>query len=95
MDAHVSFGRLTGALPNGRRRDVALANGMSPCQGADRSGPTAVIKSTTKLNHRLLGNGMVLDLKFHPSFFALEQRRQVFRRLIETYFQLGGLETHS
>jgi len=71
---------------------VALANGLSPSQGADVSGPTAVINSITKLDHRLLGNGMVLDLKFHPSFFTDDRRRRKFRDLIETYFQLGGME---
>jgi formate C-acetyltransferase len=56
------------------------------------SGPTAVIKSITKLDHRLLGNGMVLDLKFHPGFFNHEQSQKAFRNLVETYFQLGGME---
>jgi len=51
-----------------------------------------VVKSATKLDHSLLGNGMVLDLKFHPSFFEDEEEQQAFRHLVETYFRLGGLE---
>ena len=89
---HASLGKYTGALPNGRRAGVALANGLSPSQGVDVLGPTAVINSITKLNHRLFGNGMVLDLKFHPSFFVDSEHRKIFRDLIETYFQLGGME---
>lgn len=89
---HAEMGKLTGALPDGRRRGLALANGLSPSQGADRLGPTAVIRSITKLDHRLLANGMVLDLKFHPAFFADEKHREAFRHLVETYFQLGGME---
>lgn len=92
VEAHAIMGKRTGALPDGRRRGQALANALSPVQGADVQGPTAVIESITKLDHRLLGNGMVLDLKFHPGFFAGDRHRDAFRALIETYFQLGGLE---
>lgn len=89
---HVDMGKLTGDLPGGHRRGLPLASSLSPSQGTDMSGPTAVIKSITKLNHRLLGNGMVLDLKFSPSFFADEKSRQAFKSIVETYFQLGGME---
>lgn len=92
VEAHTQMGKLTGALPDGHLNGIALASGLSPSQGTDLSGPTAVIKSITKLNHRLLGNGMVLDLKFHPVFFQNEEKRQAFRNLVETYFQLGGME---
>jgi formate C-acetyltransferase len=92
VDAHVHLGKLTGALPDGRHRGLALASALSPTQGLDRSGPTAAIKSATKLDHRLLGNGMVLDLKFHPGFFADAQSQRSFRYLVETYFRLGGME---
>jgi len=92
VEAHTHMGQVTGALPDGRRRCTALASGFSPSQGTDLSGPTAVVKSTTKLDHRLLGNGMVLDLKFHPSFFENEEERHAFKHLVETYFQLGGME---
>ena len=92
VEAHSQMGELTGALPDGRKRCTALANGFSPSQGTDLSGPTAVVKSLTKLNHRLLGNGMVLDLKFHPAFFEDGEKCQAFRHLVETYFRLGGME---
>ncbi len=92
VSAHAGLGELTAALPNGRRRGVSLANGLSPCQGADRSGPTAVIHSLTKLDHRRLGNGMVLDMKFAPALLADSAGRDGLRRLIETYFAMGGME---
>jgi len=92
VEAHTSMGKLTGVLPDGHIDGLALASGMSPSQGTDLSGPTAVVKSATKLNHRLLGNGIVLDLKFHPAFFNSEESRQAFKNLVETYFQLGGME---
>ena len=54
--------------------------------------PTALILSTTKLDHTMMGNGMVLDLKFHPSFFEDETRCLAFHALVESYFDMGGME---
>jgi pyruvate-formate lyase len=92
VDWHAIVGKITGNLPDGHLHGTALANALSPSQGSDASGPTAVIKSITKLDHTLLGNGMVLDIKFHPDFFADEKCKESFKHLVETYFQLGGLE---
>ena len=92
VDHHVGLGERTGNLPDGHKLGMPLANALSPSQGSDKSGPTAVVKSATRLDHSLLGNGMVLDLKFHPSFFQDEEKRQAFKHLVETYFHLGGLE---
>ena len=89
---HASRGELTGALPSGRRAGLALANALSPCQGRDTTGPTALILSATKLDHTRFGNGMVLDLKFHPSFFEDESRCRAFGAVVESYFDMGGLE---
>jgi pyruvate formate-lyase/glycerol dehydratase family glycyl radical enzyme len=92
VDQHARRGKLTGALPSGRHAGVALANALSSCQGRDTAGPTALVLSATKADHTLLGNGMVLDLKFHPSFFEDASRRLAFRALVEAYFDMGGLE---
>ena len=92
VSAHGPMGEKTGALPDGRLAGVALSNALSSTQGADRSGPTALMRSVTKLDHRLFGNGMVLDIKFHPSFFATEHHRKALRHLVDTYFALGGME---
>ena len=90
VDHHAHMGRLTGALPDGRKSGVSLANGFSPAQGADKSGPTAVIVSTVKNDLAQLGNGMVLDLKFSPSVFR--KNKPQIRSLIETYMDMGGYE---
>ena len=86
------MGKLTGALPDGRRCSLALANGLSSAQGADTSGPTAVLRSCTVLDHSRLGNGMVLDIKFAPGFFAEIRQKGVLRPFVETYFRSGGME---
>ena len=92
VSAHAFMGARTGALPTGRPAGVSPASGCSPCQGADLNGPTAVVRSLTKLDHRKLGNGVVVDLKFSPSFFSEPGRKRALRDLIETYFELGGME---
>jgi pyruvate formate-lyase/glycerol dehydratase family glycyl radical enzyme len=92
VDGHASMGRLTGTLPDGRVGCTALASGFSPSQGTDLSGPTAVVNSTVRTDHALLGNGMVLDLKFAPDFFSNAEKASAFRHLVEAYFKMGGME---
>ena len=46
--SHVYFGSVTGATPDGRLAEVPLSEGISPVQGADVNGPTAVLKSAAK-----------------------------------------------
>ena len=48
---HIWFGDLTGATPDGRRAGVPLSEGVSPVQGMDRNGPTAVVRSLARLDH--------------------------------------------
>ncbi|MBE6935957.1 MAG: hypothetical protein E7458_05580 [Ruminococcaceae bacterium] len=92
VDSHSFMGEKTGALPDGRHRGLSLANGMSPCQGADRQSPTAVVLSSVKLPQQHCGNGLVLDMKFNPAFLKQREHRLGVRELIRTYFALGGLE---
>ncbi len=92
VDNHAWMGEKTGASPDGRRKGYALANAMSPVQGTEKHGPTVVIQSIVKADHTCFGNGMVLDLKFHPRFFTPPAHRQAFRYLVETYYDMGGME---
>jgi len=70
VSAHVPMGAAVGALPDGRRAGQPLADGgLSPMTGRDRQGPTAVLRSVSKLNLELASNGTLLNMKFLPSFF--------------------------
>ena len=62
---HVYFGSVTGATPDGRKAGMPLSEGISPVQGADRRGPTAVVKSAAKMDHARTG-GTLLNQKFTP-----------------------------
>lgn len=89
---HALLGAKTIASPDGRLAGKSLANSLSPSQGMDVNGPTAVINSINKISMDYMGNGGVLDMKFLPSFFDKKSHREAFRYLIETYFEEGGLE---
>jgi len=86
---HVYFGSVIGATPDGRRAGQPLSEGVSPVQGADRHGPTAVLKSVAKMDHARTG-GTLLNLKFTPALLADETGLAALVKLVRTYFRLGG-----
>ena len=86
---HVYFGSVTGAMPDGRKAWMPLSEGISPVQGADRRGPTAVLKSAAKMDHTRTG-GTLLNQKFNPSLLRTEEGLDKFVQLIRTYFRLDG-----
>jgi formate C-acetyltransferase len=68
VSAHVPLGAVVGATPDGRYAGEQLADGgLSPMLGQDHQGPTAVLKSVSKLDNMLLSNGTLLNVKFTPS----------------------------
>ncbi|MEI6899701.1 MAG: pyruvate formate lyase family protein, partial [Bacteroidota bacterium] len=86
---HVYFGSVTGAMPDGRKSGQPLSEGISPVQGADIKGPTAVLKSASKIDHIRTG-GTLLNQKFTPSFFEGEEAINNLTSLIRGYFRLDG-----
>ncbi len=86
---HVYFGAVTGALPDGKRAGVTLSEGISPVQGADRKGPTAVLNSAAKLDHVKTG-GTLLNQKFTPDLLADEEGIAKVAHLVRGYFCQDG-----
>ncbi len=86
---HVYFGSVIGALPDGRRAWTPLSEGISPVQGADRHGPTAVIKSVAKMDHVRTG-GTLLNQKFTPQVLADDDGLDSLVQLVRTYFRMDG-----
>lgn len=86
---HVYFGSMTAATPDGRRAGEPLSDGISPAQGADRFGPTAVIKSAAKMDHARTG-GTLLNQKFTPHVLKSEEGIQKVAQLVRSYFRMGG-----
>jgi formate C-acetyltransferase len=87
---HVYFGSVTGALPDGRRAGAPLSEGISPVQGADRRGPTAVLRSAAKMDHLRTG-GTLLNMKFTPQLLEGEHGITTLAALVRGYF---GMDAH-
>lgn len=67
VSAHIPLGEAVGATPDGRKAHEQIADGgLSPMVGRDQLGPTAVLKSVSKLDNYLTINGSLLNLKFNP-----------------------------
>lgn len=86
---HVYFGKMVGASADGRRAGEPLSEGVSPVQGADREGPTAVVKSVSKIDHVRTG-GTLLNQKFAPELLESEEGLSKLANLVRGYFRLDG-----
>ncbi|MDP4125849.1 MAG: glycyl radical protein [Bacillota bacterium] len=86
---HVYFGSVIGATADGRRAWEPLSEGISPVQGSDRLGPTAVIKSAAKMDHARTG-GTLLNLKFTPQVVEGDEGLEKLVQLVRSYFKLSG-----
>jgi len=86
---HIYFGSVTGAMPDGRLAGLPVSEGISPVQGADRHGPTAVFKSAAKMDHVKTG-GTLLNLKFTPGLVATEEGLDKWAHLVRSYFKMDG-----
>jgi formate C-acetyltransferase len=80
---------MVGATPDGRNAGEPLSEGISPFQGVDMKGPTAVLKSASKINHLRTG-GTLLNQKFSPSFFDSEESVSKLGGLVRAYFSMNG-----
>ena len=92
MTAHIMFGKMVGATPDGRKAGDPIADAISPRQGFDKKGPTAYLRSAAKLPHIKLSNGDQLNIRFTPSSVAGDEGAQKLKSLISTYFRLGGMQ---
>ena len=89
VSAHVPMGEMTGASPDGRLAGMPLADGgMSPMYGRDTNGPTAVLKSVSKIDKLLTSNGGLLNMKFLPEFFTSPGSIEKFCILLRGFVDL-------
>lgn len=89
VSAHVPMGENVGASPDGRNALTPLADGgMSPVYGRDLSGPTAVLKSVSRMKNTLTTNGGLLNMKFLPEFFKTETGMRKFENFLRAFVDL-------
>ena len=89
VSAHIPLGEVVGATPDGRKSGEQLADGgLSPMFGRDKLGPTAVLKSVSKLDNVLLTNGSLLNVKLSPGPLQNEQGLENFVNYLYAYMKL-------
>ncbi|MGT2784154.1 formate C-acetyltransferase [Streptococcus merionis] len=89
VSAHIPLGEAVGATPDGRRAHEQLADGgLSPMVGRDHLGPTAVLKSVSKLDNYLTVNGSLLNVKFQPNTLKGIQGLNKFADFLMAYTKL-------
>ena len=89
---YAKAGASIGATPDGRRAGEPIADSIGPVQGRDTSGPTALLKSVTRLPLHLASGTPILNARFAKSLFESAESRAQLRNLIETYFEMGGMQ---
>lgn len=86
--SHVPLGAVVGALPSGRLSGTPLNDGISPVSGCDVNGPTTVLLSVSKVNHKEAANGTLLNMKIHPTALKTEEDMQKLCALIRVFVNL-------
>ncbi|PSW02576.1 choline trimethylamine-lyase [Photobacterium lipolyticum] len=86
------IGELTAATPNGRLAWMPLSDGISPTQGADKHGPTAIIKSVSKMNSETMNIGMVHNFKFLKGLLDTPEGKNGLVTLLRTASILGNAQ---
>lgn len=86
---HIYFGSVVNATPDGRKSGRPLSEGISPVQGMDRGGPTAVLNSAAKMDHVRTG-GTLLNQKLTPGIMDSEEGLTKWAHLVRSYFRMDG-----
>ena len=89
-NAHVVFGAVTGATPDGRKAGESFAGSLGPAPGRDRSGVTAMLSSVASLPCELLPTSTVVNIRFYSGLAADDEGVARIAALITTYFAAGG-----
>lgn len=81
-------GRITGALPNGRKAGALFSDGgISPCAGCDTRGPTVTLRSVAKALDFKINRSAVLNMKMPKSLLGTDEQKSLLAALVETYFR--------
>jgi len=92
---HEFFGRITGALPYGRKKGESFSSGIAPGNGFDITGPTALLNSANRFDFTGIANGINFNLKFSPHTVSGETGRTALAGLLKTYFKKGGMQVQT
>lgn len=89
---NVIDGEVIGAMPDGKKAEEYLADNLSPTPGTDLEGITAVFNSLSKIDHALMDNGSILNIRFHPTALNSPEKIRKIAQAISVYFHMGGFQ---
>lgn len=79
-----------GASPDGRNKHASISSNFSPSIGVDINGPTAAIKSLTKMDLTDFATGCMLDLQINSNEVTGEDGLARMVALIKAFMKLDG-----
>lgn len=88
VSSNVPQGISIGALPSGRKAFTPLADGCSPCPGADRNGPTGVLRSLSTMPYPAIDGGTLLNMKFTPGSVAGDAGKRRLSGFLKTFLDM-------
>lgn len=92
VTGNIPFGKSVGATPDGRKAGMALNNGISPCNGVEKNGPTAAANSVAKMPTQWLQKGGIFNMRFSKRTFESEEGRKNVAAIIHSLFDAYGME---
>lgn len=91
VTGNIAFGSFIGATPNGRKAGEPVNNGMSPCNGAEKNGPTAAINSVGKMPSIWFQKGAIFNMRLSQRSLSSPEGRQRVASMIKVLFKKYGL----
>jgi len=92
MGIHVMEGFFTQPTADGRKAMQPISNSLSPVNGVEKNGLTAIFNSLSKLDYSLGMNGVAFNIRVHPQNFDSEENIEKFSYLLRGYFESGGMQ---
>lgn len=80
------------ATPEGRLAGTPVAVTLTPESGTMKYGPTAALKSAAKLNSDCIQWNFCVMVNYFASVFRGNNGKSIFKKLLNGYFNQGGLQ---
>jgi formate C-acetyltransferase len=90
--SHVWHGKELAASADGRLRGEPLSHSMGPSAGCGTAGPTAIIRSASKIDTTAMANGGSLLIEVQPSLLEKAGSMAAVASLLRSYFSMGGIQ---
>lgn len=92
MGVHVMEGFITRPSADGRKAFEPLSNSLSPVNGTEKNGITAILNSVSKINYDYATNGVAVNIRIHPQNLERDENLKKFCSLLKSFFNQGGMQ---